>query len=125
MNNYQLAYVVKTHSNHGLPAGTIVCFNLFMNDITKNKEYLLCDGSKILEEDYPDLYAILKEQYNPPFFYKDTKIRNFLRRLGFRVPRKRIKNKNYTEGEMNLPDLQDQFIGDPDLSNIENKIIRE
>jgi len=83
-----MAYVVKAHSNYGLPAGTIICYNLSMNnDILKSGEYLLCDGSSISEKDYPDLYELLKSEYNPKFFYKDTKIRNFFRKLGFKVPR--------------------------------------
>lgn len=126
MNTYSMAYVVKAHSSNGLPAGTIICYNLSMNnDILKSGEYLLCDGSPIHEKDYPDLYELLKSEYNPKYFYKDTKIRNFFRNLGFKVPRKRIKNENYTEGVMNLPDLQGQFVADQDIAHLDDILIRE
>ena len=56
MNTYSMAYVVKAHSSNGLPAGTIICYNLSMNnDILKsvkktNEEATLSESKNKIAE---------------------------------------------------------------------------
>ena len=46
--------------NHDLPIGCIVSKRYIVSD---NQDLLICDGRKINENDYPELYNILKKYY--------------------------------------------------------------
>lgn len=123
---YSLVYIIKATGklSDSLPIGSIMCHSNG-EEIVKCGSYLLCDGSMISQEDYPDLYDLLKQQQNPEYIQKDTVFRKLLRSFGFNVHPKFIKNKNFTEGFIRLPDLKGQFVVDTDSIHLERKIIKE
>lgn len=127
---YSLVYVVKTNkrdTNDYLSVGAIFCFSLNegLMGLLKNGDYHLCDGTELKIDDYPELFRVIGDSYQRPYYHDDSWIRKLLRDIGFNVPVKKVKNPNYREGYFKLPDLKGQFVLDPEQMRIKSKIIVE
>lgn len=128
--NDTLVYVIKSSNNSKfdlVPVGTLQFFKLdfHMGQCLKNGGWLICDGSRLKCEDYPDLYNVLRDEYCPKYIKIDNKFKKFLRKLGINIKPKEVLNPEYIENEFRIPDLTGDFFLGKDDQNIEEKIIRE
>ena len=72
--------------------------------------YLPCDGREISENNYPELFKLLKEHQIFKSIENLTWFGRFLRYLGISFKYKRVRNLALNKKFINLPDLRGQFI---------------
>lgn len=97
----------KNSSPHSI-VGAIVCYNINMKNNMPNT-LIPCDGRAITENDYPELFEVLRGNL-PSTIEKPTLVRKILKKIGFKIKYKRVRNPELDNTTMKIPDLRHKFI---------------